>query len=431
MSQGAFIRFVRTGKTMPLERATASMEDRERFLKPHAGHATVQCLCANPPIPMTVAHRRVGAETWYLCPSSSEDKNRHAEWCPHHLGGGEGATSDVNTPPAVTVEDGMATIRGGFPRTWTEPKAGATRSNGPTAQEPGNASPRAGLAILLWALWSQAELNAWKPFFNGKRFYGFIRDKLLTAARNIRLESGRSAWNLSEDLRIPPAWSPSDPRKRADCLHFERELQERLSDNKVLFLAGQMRKLEEVDGEGGRMIFLSHFRHGVWVPPGAAKKLEKATSQWAGGMDGGDGDKRFALLRVRAKRAVGIQQKEMPEMECIDITVQRFSKDWIPLESDRERQVSDRLVEEGREFVKPFPQANRKDWISGLCHKLGVVPDFVLTDRKPAVFMEVLGMMNDPSYRTRTAEKMSIYHRTGRPVWIWDVLHDDQIPELP
>lgn len=99
-----------------------------------------------------------------LCPDSNEDKNRHAEWCPHHLGGGEGATIDVITPPAVTAEDGMAAIRGGFAGTWSEPKTGATRPGEPDGRKPDDISPRAGLAVLLWALWAQAELSTWKPF---------------------------------------------------------------------------------------------------------------------------------------------------------------------------------------------------------------------------------------------------------------------------
>ncbi|MHB1644485.1 MAG: DUF1173 family protein, partial [Acidithiobacillus sp.] len=330
----------------------------------------------------------------------------------------------------VTVEDDRTIIRGGFTRTWAEARPGAT--SGAERAEAGQSreSARGGLAALLWALWSQSELNIWKPAFLGKRFYGSLRGRLLSGARKITVESGRSTWSLADDLHIPPAWSAKDQAQKTACAQFETALRAKLSNHQVLFLAGQFRKVDEADAEGERMLYLAHFRHGLWVPPGLAQRLEKATSQWAGGLTGEEGEHRFVLARVRAKKGP-VASDVMPDIECLDIAVERFSKEWIPLDSAHERRVCDLLVAEGREFAKPFTQANRKDWISGLCNKLGVVPDFVLTDRKPAVFMEVLGRMNEPDYQVRTAEKMAIYHKTGRPVWTWDVLQTDMIPELP
>ena len=429
VSQSAFIRFIRTGQALPLEVVTATAEDREQYLKPFTGSATVECLCVDPPVPMTVAHRRVGTETWYLCPSSATEKHRHAEWCPLHIGVGNDAADSLDAPPAVTVEDGRTIIRGGFTRTWAEVKPGAASGTERAEQGPSRETARAGLTLLLWALWSQSELNIWKPVFHGKRFYGSLRGRLLSSARKITMESGRSTWSLADDLHIPPAWSAKDQAQKTACTQFETALRANLSNHQVLCLAGQFRKIDGSDAEGGRMLYLAHFRHGLWVPPGLAQRLEKSTSQWPGGLTGEEGEHRFVLARVRAKKGP-VARDAMPDMECLDISIQRFSKEWIPLDSEHERRVCDLLVAEGREFAKPFTQANRKDWISGLCNKLGVVPDFVLTDRKPAVFMEVLGMMNDPAYRTRTEEKMAIYQKTGRPVWTWDVLREDQIPEL-
>lgn len=430
MSQSAFIRFIRTGQILPLKVVTATAENSEQYLKPFTGSATVECLCVDPPVPMTVAHRRVGTETWYLCPASATEKLRHAEWCPLHIDAGAGHADSVDAPPAVTAEDGRTIIRGGFTRTWQEVKPGTTAGTERTEKGPSKETARASLTLLLWALWSQAELNLWKPAFLGKRFYGSLRGRLLSGARKITVESGRSTWSLADDLHIPPAWSAKDQTQKTACARFESDLRAKLTNHQVLFLAGQLRKIDDADHVGGRMLHLAHFRHGLWLPPGLAQRLEKATRQWAGGLPGAEGEHRFVMARVRAKKGP-VATGAMPDMECIDLAMERFSKEWIPLDSEHERRVCDLLVAEGREFAKPFTDANRKDWISGLCNKLGVVPDFVLTDRKPAVFLEVLGMMNDPAYRTRTAEKMAIYRQTGRPVWTWDVLLEDRIPELP
>ena len=430
MSQSAFIRFIRTGQAMPLEVVADTAESRELYLKPFTGSATVECLCVDPPVPMTVAHRRVGTETWYLCQASATEKHRHAEWCPLRIDASADHVDSVDATPAVTVEDERTIVRIGYARSWQEAKVGNTPLAEWIKKNPSRPADRSQLLTLLWALWSQAELNVWKPAFLGKRFYGPLRGRLLTGAQKITVDSRHGTWNLIDDLHIPPAWSAKDQSQKMACAQFETALHANLSNHRVFPLAGQFRKIDDPDQEGGRMLYLAHFRHGLWLPPGLAQRLEKSTSQWAGGLAGAEGEHRFVMAIVRAKKDT-VAQNAMPDMECLDIAAQRFSKEWIPIDSEHERRVCDLLVAEGREFAKPFTDANRKDWISGLCKKLGVVPDFVLTDRKPAVFMEVLGMMNDPSYRARTAEKMSIYHKTGRPVWTWDVLHEDRIPKLP
>lgn len=229
---------------------------------------------------------------------------------------------------------------------------------------------------------------------------------------------------------MPPSWSSKDSSLKAACAQFESMLRARLCKHQIVLLAGQFRKIDESDASGGCMLYLAHFRHGLWLPPGLAQGLENSVRQWAGGLDGEQGDNRFVLTEIRAKSITGIKDV-MPDIECIACSVERFSKDWIPIDSRHEQNLCDKLVAEGREFAKPFTEANRKDWISGLCNKLGVVPDFVMTDRKPAVFMEVLGRMNEADYQLRTAAKMAIYQRTGRPVWSWDVLNTSRIPELP
>lgn len=440
MGDSAFIRFKPTGRMMPLSLATATAEDREHFLKPFTGSGTVECLCVDPPVPMTVAHRRVGAETWYLCQASATEKHRHAEWCPLRINAENGDADNLDAPPAVTVEEAHTVIRGGFSRTWQEVKPGVTsKATDPSEKGHSSSTPNASLTVLLWALWSQSELNVWKPAFEGKRFYGALRGRLFSGARKIVLERRRTAWSLADDLNIPPPWSAKDQAQKAQCAQFETALRAKLTQRQIVFVAGQFRKIEEADKEGGRMLYLAHFRHGLWLPPGLAQRLERATRLWAGGLSGKplqgakplqEATPRFVIARVRAKKEA-IGKGNMPEMECLDLAMERFSKEWLPLDSEHERRLCERLVTEGRSFVKPFTQGNRKDWISGLCHKLGVVPDFVLTDRKPAVFMEVLGRMNEPDYQLRTAEKMAIYQRTGRPVWSWDVLQTDRIPDLP
>lgn len=202
MANSAFIRFVRTGKAIPLKIATGTADGRQRYLKPFTGSATVECLCADPPIPMTVAHRRVGTETWYLCPASSTEKHRHAEWCPLHIDNtGTEHPDNLDAPPAITVEDTRTIIRGGFPETWQEVKPGVASKNAEYSEKGhSSAAPRKNLTSTLWALWSQSELNIWKPAFAGKRFYGSLRGRLLYGAQKLHWKTviGKHAQCLTD-----------------------------------------------------------------------------------------------------------------------------------------------------------------------------------------------------------------------------------------
>ena len=101
--------------------------------------------------------------------------------------------------------------------------------------------------------------------------------------------------------------------------------------------------------------------------------------------------------------------------------------DFLPVASDLERQVADRLVAEGRAFTKPL----RYDAESEL-----VLPDFVLTDVGVASGwpMEVFGR-GDADYRARRAEK-SAYYRDVYGVngwWQWVAAGPDRtgMPDLP
>lgn len=432
MGNSAFIRFVKTGQAIPLEAALSTYEGREQYLKPFTGSATVECLCVDPPVPMTVAHRRVGTETWYLCPASATAKHRHAEWCPLHIHADHQQADVLEAPPAVVVEENQTIVRGASLGTWREATPGGVTKADPHAADEKKTEHPSNLISLMLALWSQSELNVWKPAFLGKRFYGSLRGRLLSGARKVTLEMHhQTGISLADNLHIPPAWSAKDPARKAECARFETMLRGELCNHQILLMAGQLRKLDTQDAHSGCMLYLSHFRYGLWLPPGLWKKLEESTRQWDGGMAVEEGENRFVMAKIRAK-SIPASADTMPEIECVGCSVGRFSKEWIPINSRYDQQICDQLVAAGREFEKLLGKEDRKDWISGLCNKLGVTPDFVLIDRKPAVFMEILDRMgSDASYRASTAEKMAIYQRAKRPVWVWDACKSGAIPELP
>jgi hypothetical protein len=440
MSQATLIKFIRTGAIEPLALVNESPESREKYLKPFHGRATVACLCADPPIPMTVAHRKVGTESWYLCQASREGKNRHADWCPLHTNAAEDESLEVDEQtPSCTVSDDGVVIHAKSARTWIEQKEGEkgekSRASGTASARSGAAAPRharVSLTTQLQILWSQADLNVWKKSFEHKRHYGPVRYWLTAAAGHIAFGEGDSAWTLQDDLFIPPPWNPNSVQSKAESKKFRMGLRARLMEHAVVFLAGTLKTVEEPDKNAGCLTLrLKHFKVGLQVPPELAQQLEKASTPWAGGILGAGEDNSFVLARVRAADIHNVKHEEMPGIICVDLVIQRLSKDWIPVDSENERRIAGALVAEGREFVKPFSEGNKKGWVGGLCKKLGLIPDFVLTDIKPAVFMEVLDRMDKRDYRLRAEVKLEKYRGINNPCWTWDVMDQEECPPFP
>ncbi|MHB1701927.1 MAG: DUF1173 family protein [Acidobacteriaceae bacterium] len=416
------IRFNRTGEIVPLSVATADPSARKQWLAPHAGSATVSCLCAEPPIPMTVAHRQVGTETWYLCAADRETAKRHAPWCRAQSDAVDAKpqVEDIEHEPSIEVDEGGVTIIGGFARDWRESEADPKPVKPDRTREAAKSRTHPTLTLLLWALWGQAGLNVWKPSFAGKRSYAITRHRLLDAAQRIRIQ-GRSDWKLSEDLFMPPVWNPQD---RHESVDFHREVDRALRARRVVFVLGDLRAVAD-DADGGLRLMLRHSRMQMKAQPGLAARLEKQTSQWAGGLRGIPQDERRMVL-VRLKSTDGSDQAI-----CIDAVLMRTSYEAIPVESSHEAVVAGRLIEQGRSFIKPLAAGNPQHWMQARMRRLGVVPDFVINDCFPAVFGEVFGLMNDPEYRERADEKILIYRQSNTPYWAWDTSASREPPPFP
>lgn len=405
------IRFNRTGESLPLSVATADPAARKKWLAPHTGSATVSCLCAEPPIPMTVAHRQVGTETWYLCAADREAAKRHAPWCRSQsdAANAKPRVDDNESEPTIEVDASGATIQGGFARAWRE--ADETMHPEKIRAERAPSGPRAHptLTLLLWALWSQAGLNVWKPSFAGKRGYLLTRHRLLEAAQRIRIHGG-SDWKLIEDLFMPPVWNQQD---RRESVAFHQAVDQALRERRVIFILGELRGVEARDG-GAMQLLLRHSRMRMHVPPGLAARIESAAAQWPGGIVGDLHDDRRMIL-ARVKSVAGLE-----DIACIDAALLRANSNAIPIESSHEATVAALLADQERSFIKPFQVGNPQKWMESRMRRLGVVPDFVINDCFPAVFAEVFGMMKDPAYRERADEKVLIYQQSRTPYWVWN-----------
>ncbi|OIQ72658.1 hypothetical protein GALL_457140 [mine drainage metagenome] len=418
------IRVRRTGQILDVRDATASTEARKRLLAPHHGSATVECLCTNPPIPMTVAHRTIPSETWYLVAADREQAKRHAPDCLARQDGAGTPAAPESAGPAAMIDETGVTLARGFLREWRESTPERETPPPRASRDPDTAPRGVGLVGLLWMLWSQAGLNLWKPGYAGKRDWDIVRLRLRDAAARIR-SAKADHWTLADDLFVPPQFNSREAKSKATSEAFHGALNAALASRRVVFLLGEIKSATRLpDGAMALRLHNALPSIEITVPPGLAGDLERAASAWNGLVAAERTDRRILLSRVR--RTV-----DGATISCVGAGVMRVDANAIPFDSSYERRVAALLTEQGRAFAKPFTQGNAPSWWARKMDALGVAPDYVLTDLFPGVFCEVLGRMSDREYRSHAEAKLATYRRAGVPLWAWNPSEDADPPPLP
>jgi hypothetical protein len=102
-----------------------------------------------------------------------------------------------------------------------------------------------------------------------------------------------------------------------------------------------------------------------------------------------------------------------------DIAFMRVSKQFIPVDSSYELMVVNSLVEKKRRFSKPI-------CLEGAVY----MPDFILSDCKKNVFMEVFGVENNPEYQVQKEKKLIYFFENGILCWQWTP-KDEDVPPFP
>lgn len=375
------------------DRLQAWFQDRLQAFHGHAPRPTCGCQHAGRPLDLVI--RRLASGRLILARMPNEG-SLHREICDFHSpdadrSGRAGYVRGVLTETddggyVVRLELGLS-IRGTDPQPVPET---------PPSGRPGSGTQRVMTALgLLHALWETARLNSWHPGFGGKRKPGVVAWRLAQAADQFRavrteLESVFMAiapdrWG--SDARLQQLVRESAPKRRRLVLVAE-----------VTSIKADPYGRMNIHLAGGRAarLFLSAARAQADTllrqHPYAARLLETETNERA--------ERVVGLFIVEAEAG---EWRDRPIVKAALLTggLMETNADFIPVASDLERQVADRLVAEERSFIKPL----RYDADTEL-----VLPDFVLTDTVAVrgTPMEVFGRA-DEDYRARQAAKTAYY----------------------
>lgn len=347
----------------------------------------VMCDCVSPGRRLVVRH--IGSK--YVLAVWPEDGPNHDFGCIWHRAG----PSEVETGADPVT-------KGAQVQTDLAPP---TRS-GATLPEPTGDVGALTMPALLKLLWEEARLNAWSP--------GWTRDWWRVRREIYRVAEQQSVGGSGLDnfLFIPPPFR----KDRIDEVDQQwgalfRDLRARV-DGRVphrLVLA-EIREVEEVTD--GFRLKLKHTMHAIRLSSSQRGRLfSKQPRAFAGlGKPEADGAHLLGLFRVSLPDG----HEEMMLHEAVAMMT---SRSYVPCDNGHELSVADRLVLEGRRFLRPM--RTRGD--------VSELPDFILRDLRKPVAMEIMALDTLP-YLERKLARIASRRALGDGEWVWRATHEPMPP---
>jgi hypothetical protein len=368
----------------------------------HAAHQRPRCMCLVEGVEMYVARLGEG----YIVKRMPETGRHHAPDCPSYeppaefSGLGQVLGSAITENPAT----GETTLKLDFPLTKMPEKSQLPPAGGDSDSATSDGA-KLSLRGLLHYLWDQAELTRWHPGFAGKRTWGTVRKHLLMAAED-KIARGVL---LHTRIYIPELFSV-DQRDAINARRVAQWSQAIAVPGKPQHLMLLIAEVKEI--VPARYGFKALLKH---VPDQAlalaeqiyrrlARRFERELALW-----GAADDIHMVMIATFSVAASGIPT-------IVELSLMPATRHWLPVEDGFEKQLVDRLVVDGRSFVK------------GLRYNLGAGSEIASAtlidceDSAPLLFVDHSGI--EGSGRQLHTGDPSV------PVWLWNP-SSEAMPSLP
>jgi len=269
---------------------------------------------------------------------------------------------------------------------------------------------RMSLRALLHFLYDRAGFNRWYPAMAGRRSQAVVRHHLLSAADGVTLKGGR----LRDCLFIPEQFKVSEAQEIA--VRRRQQLgalcaSDGIQQFKSAILIGQFAAFEET--AFGCRVVVKHM-------PDAPLRIDQKT--WLGAvrsfgptLQALDADLEH---KPRVLMAALIHAKREHVYEIHSLTLMLVSQEWLPLEGLHELPLVERLIQDGRAFLKPL-RFDARTW--------AVFPNVLLLDTEapPTPLHVVSAFMSE---KERTTKDKAI-NASGKGTWFWRT--EQAMPNLP
>lgn len=372
----------------------------------HATHLRPLCLCLVKGIEMYVARLGDG----YLIKRMPYTGSHHAPDCPSYEPPAEFSGLGQVLGSAITEDpvNGVTALKLGFSMS----KAGA-RSIDPGCGDGGDSVATDGTKLslrgLLHYLWDQAELTHWHPGFAGKRSWATVRKHLLIAAEN-KIARGTA---LQSRLYIPEVFTVEhrgeiNARRTAQLMHAAGKPK---GPRPLMLLIAEVKEI--VPARYGFKAVVKHvpdqpFALDEQLYRRMGRRFERELSLW-GASD---------AVHMMVIATFGLNDAGVPTIE--ELSLMPVTGQWLPIEDSFEQQLVERLVRDGRAFVKGL----RYNMLAGQLLASAILTD---TDKSPVALCIAPGSA-DAQLVGAAFEDFAAGN--GSHAWVWQI-GQGTMPPLP
>jgi len=307
----------------------------------YAGRHRPRCLCRVDGVEMYVA-RLAGTNESFIVKRMPHTGSQHAPDCLSYEPPAE--FSGLGQVLGTAISEDPATGETKLRLSFAMARIGG-RSTMPATDIGGNsvASDGAKLSLrgLLHYLWDQAELTRWQPGFTGKRTWATVRRHLTLAAQN-KLVLGDT---LDTRLYIPEVFSV----EQREAINARRMVQWARAvvvpgkPHQLMLLIAEVKEI--VPARYGFKAILKH------VPDQAfslderlyrrmGRRFEPELTLWSAADN----------LHMITIATFGVSASGLPMIA--ELSLMPVTHEWLPVEDSFERQLIDKLIRDGRSFVK-------------------------------------------------------------------------------
>jgi len=377
----------------------------EAIADAHAAHQRPRCMCLVEGIEMYVARLGDG----YIVKRMPDTGSHHAPACPSYeppaefSGLGQVLGSAITEDPAT----GETTLKLDFPLTKMPGRSQMPPAGGDSDSVASDGT-KLSLRGLLHYLWEQAELTRWHPGFAGKRTWGTVRKHLLLASEDKIARGG----SLRSRFYIPEVFSV-EQRDAINARRVSQWSQAVAVPGKKQHLMLTIAEVKEI--VAARYGFKAVVKH---VPDQAfaldeqlyrrlARRFESELALW-----GAADDIHMVMIATFSVTAAGIPT-------IVELSLMPATRHWLPVEDGFEKQLVERLVADGRYFVKGL----RYNLSAGSEMASATLTD--CEDSAPLLFVV--------HARSEESEGSGRYLQMGDPsvpVWLWNP-SSEAMPSLP
>ena len=383
----------------------ASRRFVEAIADAHSAHRRPRCMCVIDGVEMYVA-RLAGTNEGFIVKRMPNTGSHHAPDCLHYEPPPESSGLGQLLGSAITEDPdtGETTLKLDFSMSKIAGRSAMPTSGG-NSDSVASSGAKLSLRGLLHYLWDQADLTRWQPGFAGKRTWGTVRKHLLLAAEN-KTARGDS---LRSRLYIPEVFSVDqrDAINARRMAQWSQAVAEPGKPQRLMLLIAEVKEI--VPARYGFKAVVKHvpdqaFALDEQLYRRLGRRFESALALW-----GAADDIHMMIIATFSVATAGVPT-------IVELSLMPVTRQWLPLEDVFDKQLIERLVTDGRSFVKGLRY--------NLCSE-SPLARATLTDCEdsaPLLFVAHAGIDDSGRHREACA--------SSGPVWLWNPSRE-AMPSLP